>query len=184
MRKIVTALMCLIPVATLGANNDSDHKWFITAAESIHSITDIKISIPTRNISEFHRDGFAGYSIGLGRDWEWIAAGVYLGGFSVDSGRAQTLSGRVMMQVFPMDNLPYLLMEYGTVRINNGDLHLHKSVGMYGIGTGVRFDLTNALFCNLEFIYNRSNFDFSVSDVPGSVRARRWNIILGVGYWF
>lgn len=184
MRKIITGLMCLIPITTLYADNDLTHKWFISGGASVYSITDVQIDVAGRKTSEFYRDKFPGYSVGLGHDWEWIAAGMYFSGFSVSRMRGQTLTGRVMMQIFPLDNLPYLLMEYGMIQVNNSDLHLHKRTGMFGVGGAVRFDVSDSFFLDAGCIYNQGHFDFNVSDVPVSLRAKRWNMTFSVGYWF
>lgn len=178
------ALMCLIPVTTLHADDNSDHRWFVGAGASVYSKTNIKVDTLLRTRSVSYHDYFSGYSMWLGRDWEWLAAGMYFSGLSIDKFRAQTLTGRVTMQVFPIENLPYLLVEYGLVQVNNSDLHLHKRAGVLGIGTGVRFDMTNTIFFDVSYIYSVNRINFDIADVPISVRAKRWNIGMGLGYRF
>lgn len=109
--------------------------------------------------------------------------GAYLTAFDIDDARVQNVTLRATMDIFPIENLPCVIGEFGFAQINS-DLVVERAFS-YGWGLGWRMQLIEGFFVDITGIYNRARFKFDVIEgIPMRLNANRWTVMMGVGVMF
>lgn len=182
---VCVALYCGAAVAT----ESKDTGWFVTAGLNAYSKNNIHYDIA--DIISGHksmRDDNCGYNLSVGYDWEWIATELAFNRVRVSDANAVAITGRVTMPIFPLENLPYVGMEYGMVGARYTDyeysISVHDEAKTVGVLVGLRYKITESFFINTLWQYNTFKMHVDVYDVPGKFLVRRQNISLGVGWMF
>lgn len=134
------------------------------------------------------RDDNCGYNLSVGYDWDWVVAELAMNRVRADGANAVAITGRITMPVLPLENLPYIGVEYGAVgaRYRNAEynISLHDETSIFGLLMGMRYRITNSLFINLLWQYNIFKMHADVYDVPIKFRVHRQNVSLGAGWLF
>ena len=166
-----------------GDGDDDAPKWFVTVGTDVYARTRLWVEMLGVSVTEKYHDTFSGYAIGAGRDWGVVSLGAYMTAFDIDEARIQNVTARATMDIFPIENLPYIAAELGMAQINS-DLLVERAFS-YGWGLGWRMELIEGVFVDITGIYNRARFRFDfVDDVPMRLDAGRWTVMLGVGIAF
>ncbi len=156
--------------------------WYMSIGTSIYNTTSIKMDVVGIVATDKYRDGFSGYNIRVGYDWDCASAGLQFMAYDVDGVRVQNLTLRGEINIFPLENMPYLLMEYGVAQLNYDDVH--EMGPLFGIGTGVRVDFGGNYFFDATAIFRTMRFRFDVLEIPVKLDANRFDLMFNVGYRF
>lgn len=178
---VVSAFLYCVPCVA------DDTGWFVTLGLNVYGKNDIHYDIA--NIISGRasmRDDNCGYNLSAGYDWEWIAAQMVFNRVRAGGVNAVAIMGRVTMPIFPLENLPYIGVEYGAVgaRYSDNNIRVHDETTAYGMVMGVRYDITDCFFMNVLWQYNAFRMYVDVGDVPIKLNIRRKNIVASVGWRF
>ncbi len=170
-------------------NWEEHHNLFATIG--VNAYTNNSVHYNVADIIRDHesiRDDNLGYNLSVGYDWDWITGAVALTRARVDTADAVAITGRVTMPIFPLENLPYIGVEYGMVTAEYSDdeydIHVHDTSTTFGMIVGIRFEITDSFFIDALWQSNRFKMHTDVLDVPIKFHVYRQNIALAIGWRF